>query len=390
MHMTCLNFDLTRRCNLACDFCFRGKPQNIDISREIIDKTFDEIGNDTLIDELRIFGGEPFLVPELIEYLFDQIIQRKIKIAVANTFTNATIKSKRVAEAFNRLGNYLGKSSNPIHFDFKDRTDVKVLITFSTEGHKNKKCIDDVISFYENLTNQYVFLQRQDEEVKGLMIIEGSADANFNELISDVSPVKLGHFRRRIDEYWFVADDIITKTISISANGNVYLGASASYESTDQKPMFSILDCKRDFFNKLLEFCWKYPVNDKINDVREKYQTALYFRRKHVDTDLSESSFNTIRMLNDLSLRQEKHAKDLHMRFPALNLAEVELISSVMTLINIHEGNFPEEAFTTYLLNCTHLKELDFPEFFSIDTGLLYIAGAFKGAETRLGANKEI
>ena len=66
MYLTCLSLDLTRRCNLGCDFCFRGKPQNLDMSRETIDKILDEISNDSFVEELRILGGEPFLFPELV------------------------------------------------------------------------------------------------------------------------------------------------------------------------------------------------------------------------------------------------------------------------------------------------------------------------------------
>lgn len=41
--MYCLSIEMTRRCNMNCDFCARGQAQNVDITHEIIDKTLDEM-----------------------------------------------------------------------------------------------------------------------------------------------------------------------------------------------------------------------------------------------------------------------------------------------------------------------------------------------------------
>lgn len=38
-------FEITRRCNLCCAHCFRGDPQNVDISEEIIDRSLDQISS---------------------------------------------------------------------------------------------------------------------------------------------------------------------------------------------------------------------------------------------------------------------------------------------------------------------------------------------------------
>ena len=48
-----LALQVTRRCNLRCDLCGKGEPQNIDITTEIIDKTFDEVQN-YYISDLRL------------------------------------------------------------------------------------------------------------------------------------------------------------------------------------------------------------------------------------------------------------------------------------------------------------------------------------------------
>ena len=80
-------FEITRRCNLRCAHCFRSEPQNIDISEEIIDKTLDQISSCFSFD---VTGGEPFLVPDKLEYLVDGIIKRKMRFTSFSLVVNGT------------------------------------------------------------------------------------------------------------------------------------------------------------------------------------------------------------------------------------------------------------------------------------------------------------
>lgn len=38
-----LGIELTQRCNLDCKHCFKGEMHNVNISRKILEKVFDEI-----------------------------------------------------------------------------------------------------------------------------------------------------------------------------------------------------------------------------------------------------------------------------------------------------------------------------------------------------------
>ncbi|MBQ8617031.1 MAG: radical SAM protein [Clostridia bacterium] len=377
MYLTCLSLDLTRRCNLGCDFCFRGKPQNLDMSRETIDKILDEISNDSFVEELRILGGEPFLVPELVEYLVDQVIKKRLKIATAYTFSNATIKSRRVIEALNRLGVYLDTVPSDIHFRFADKPKAKVGIMLSTTGHNNHESIDGVFDFASELANEYVHVERQGNGKNSLLTIEGGAEDNFNKLIFDISPLRFGHFTRRINEFWFIADDIVLKTVSIASNGNAYLGSSASYATIDKKPIFNIIECDGDFFDRLIEFCWLHPISDKANYIRERYATALFFQKKRIELDdLKRETFNSLKVLNDLTLQQEKYANKVHAKYGRLTLGEVELIASTLTLIDIIRGGYPPTLFDTYLESCTRVPEGTFSsKDFTLEFGYRHIEG---------------
>lgn len=41
--ISCFAIEVTRRCNLNCDFCAKGEAQGMDITKETIDKTLDEV-----------------------------------------------------------------------------------------------------------------------------------------------------------------------------------------------------------------------------------------------------------------------------------------------------------------------------------------------------------
>ena len=57
--------EMTRRCNMTCDHCLRGPMQKKDQTKENIDKFFSHVDG---IGSITFTGGEPSLVPDLIEY----------------------------------------------------------------------------------------------------------------------------------------------------------------------------------------------------------------------------------------------------------------------------------------------------------------------------------
>jgi hypothetical protein len=73
--------EVTRRCNMFCKHCLRGEQQNKDIKKEYIDTLFSNIG---YISNLVFTGGEPSLVPELLEYILDSA--GKHRVAVDNFY----------------------------------------------------------------------------------------------------------------------------------------------------------------------------------------------------------------------------------------------------------------------------------------------------------------
>lgn len=107
--MELMAFQVTRRCNQVCNHCCKGKMQTIDMTKEIIDELFDsDQFRITEMTHLVITGGEPTLVPDIVEYLIDKIIKNEVIISkYVNIFTNGLIYSDKIIHSVNRLISYL-------------------------------------------------------------------------------------------------------------------------------------------------------------------------------------------------------------------------------------------------------------------------------------------
>ena len=115
-----IQFELTRRCNDKCKHCCRGKCQNIDLTKEIVDAFFDN--NDIIyIGTISFSGGEPSLNAEMVEYIVDKLIEKKIEFSHFITSTNGLVYSEKLIKALDKLniyGNTLRKTSSRIYGNF--------------------------------------------------------------------------------------------------------------------------------------------------------------------------------------------------------------------------------------------------------------------------------
>ena len=112
---THLGIELTQRCNLNCKHCFRGESTNLDISREIIEKIFDEV---KFVDVLDLSGGEVFLGYEQLKMVLEVAKERGVQISGCSMLTNGTIYDERIYKLLNEYfgDNYqVGISDDDFH-----------------------------------------------------------------------------------------------------------------------------------------------------------------------------------------------------------------------------------------------------------------------------------
>lgn len=363
---------MTRKCNMNCKFCARGNSQNLDINKSIIDKTLNEM-KDTYIEVLRISGGEPLMVPKLIIYLLNKIIELKIQVNNVVIFTNGLKTDLQLCQMIMDFLQYLKqiepeiKESTKLLQQFSEyiyykssETRFNIIISDIGRNPLNKKHIDNNIKFFrDNILNDDFNIERQSASFRDFrsISIEGNAERNFRELLDDY--VLIDDIRIIDNNYYFlfIYDDIsiITKTLTVSANGNVFPGCIMSYDKVDNSPMFNIMDCTNDFFQRVNEFCWEHPVNLMISTLRSKYLAIEFCRKNSINivTDydkmdiikvykkngikhdlyrfcMTEYEYYNFKVLNYLSLKYEKIAREIHIKYPTIDFFTIEALSMLI------------------------------------------------------------
>lgn len=307
-----LCFELTRRCNMNCLFCARGEAQNTDITKEIINKALDETA-DFNVYYIRLNGGEPMLNKEGLIYLVDEIIRRDYKVYTLSVFTNGTVKDPEIKEALIRMGEHCKKcAESPWGEDVKAmdnrvfksiyNTNAYVNIIVSTDFHDNSNLIADTINFYNDGADAKILCAyNQDKALKGSteprttadigVEITGNAEKNINKLIAlgcDNFVVNDNHYCL-IDDGALYDEDLvlITKLITICANGNVIPGCMMSYEKADTKEhnICNINDCHGNLYNCIEQYSCNTPISGRLVDRKRICETYKYFYEHNIVAD---------------------------------------------------------------------------------------------------------
>ena len=353
-YMICLAIEMTRRCNLKCRFCAKGEPQDLVISKSIIDKTLDEMQG-VFINTLRVSGGEPLLVPELIIYLFEKIREKHILINDIVIFTNGLCTDLQLCESICKIIRYQRQIEPEIsdskklcsgfsEYVYGGLSKFKFSIIISDVGRNPLlfKDIENTRKFFDrNINSEDFRISKQSYTMKnlGCLALEGRAKDNINELL--VNNVSLDEIRTINHNYYFL--------LEISANGNVFPGCLMSYDRVDKEPMFNIMDCKNDFFKRVNSFCWRYPVNNKVADLRSKYEALKFCKENNVKLKINEYDEINLNVLDYISCKCERTAKEIHSQYPELDFLIVEPLSELMVAKALLSNNIPIDQIKGYL-----------------------------------------
>lgn len=369
-----LSFDITRRCNQNCDFCAKGEQQNQDITQNIVDKTFDEVEY-IAIDTLRLFGGEPFLNPEMTCYILEQVINRSIMVGKISINTNGTILNDAIRSSLKKCARYLSSIKEQRAKIFGDWCHNNgIVIDVSTIGHTiSKDQANKAVLFY-NQIDELNFTCEQDSmdntaDISNICItLQGNAEKNHSKLLTN--PLNLADIRIRNNKYNFVYnfnygdntlfrfDTYIAKTVSVSTDGSVYIGCSAPWRNIDSERLFNIIDCKRDLIKRIDKYCWLHPVNEKIRDIREK-AAAIEWCESHaykingVSVDIANSLANLVILTNE----HERIAKQIHDIMPQLNHNEAEDIAAASFIMMLQKCGASVDNIKLYMSECTNLDK---------------------------------
>ncbi len=206
-----LVIECTRRCNMNCDHCARGEPENMDMSPFIVDKLFKHIES---ISTLTLSGGEPSLVPRLLMQIIKKAKENNVYIGSFYIATNA----KTVTNDFLRAmfewhlfcnetdtGNCL-EISRDVYHEKVDQQNIDRLMAFRFAGLRNE---DDDYHHGDNL------------------IREGRAAENFcasrNRTASELC----------IDQY-DDGDVRINDTLYLNCKGELHSDCDLSYQTQEE------------------------------------------------------------------------------------------------------------------------------------------------------------
>lgn len=113
--------ELTRRCNMTCPHCLRGELQKISQKREYLAELFSRV---RYISTLTLTGGEPSIVPHIIEMVIDIAQGYNVEIGSFYIATNGKRITPKFVEAVDRLHWYCTDNemsrvdiSNDIHHE---------------------------------------------------------------------------------------------------------------------------------------------------------------------------------------------------------------------------------------------------------------------------------
>ena len=268
-----LMLEVTRKCNLRCEHCMRGEPQNIDMPDEILEKVFEQTEQ---VYHLSLTGGEPFLAPQVIEKMVDIIIEKKLHLWRCTTVDNGTVLNDlgiRSVNALNRLGEYIYHSvwNEDVRNDPNEKLPISISISNSIY-HKNdiKKAID----FYRLYANEYVDIDDQGEWETGLKDKQGNVIKNKDMKDNGANWIKKEGRAKSFDNAKYVANTYsvdflisedqtkacIASPIQLCANGNVVFAEPLSFETMDNKNMGNIL--KEPISAMLYKWNWLEPLDE--------------------------------------------------------------------------------------------------------------------------------
>lgn len=370
-----ISFELTRRCNLQCRWCMKGEAQNVNMSKDIIDKTLDEIAP-YYIYEIMFTGGEPSLMPELVEYTVDEIIRKKIKLYRISFVTNGTITSEIIKRSIYKMLAYaddIEKERQEILDYFCKRVNIEKeskekawFTVLSTIEHDNKSTFQVVKDFYNSIENELYVCADQNDLVNNHFVeimIEGNA-----ENYKNFKPEEFKYIRVINHKYCVINDDdenithkkSILKEIGISAKGEVFLGCSSSYEHIKEYHIFNIMDCHNDFWERIDSYCWEHPIFRKANERIEEYK-ALKWKKEHLDYLKDDSVIEkekTFRSYIEAIYSLEKMQKIYHKKLPCLNHYELNNFCAFTLCVIALDNGCDKEVARRYLLDCTGIEDL--------------------------------
>jgi organic radical activating enzyme len=205
---------------MNCPHCLRGPAQNATISKELIRKVLNQFND---IKCLTLTGGEPSLVPELIKYTVDYVVNHNIELGALYIVTNGKVYSQQMVNAMRKAYNY---SYDP---------EMCALCVSVDEFHD--KYDADAYMRYE--LEPFFRRDKEQSKLRNFLINEGNAYYN------GIGKRNLNVRTEINSAYVNISDSVIDledDLIYVTTEGNVLLDCDVSYENESMYTIGNIND----------------------------------------------------------------------------------------------------------------------------------------------------
>jgi hypothetical protein len=211
---TDLILEITRRCNFHCDHCLRGEPQNVRMSKKVINAAIEKYAG-SYIRSISFTGGEPTLAPDLMEYTLDCVTHHSVNVEGIWFATNGSKPSKKL---FDVLGRWIW------FLDSLENTSIKI-----SRDEYHDGLYDEHLSEWMNFCDQHEVTLTLDDESGRNIIGEGRAKDN------SLSPKK-----PNMD--LFLEENNLDGFIYVNALGDVLGACDLSYETQKLNIICTVFD----------------------------------------------------------------------------------------------------------------------------------------------------
>jgi len=185
-------------------------------------------------------GGEPFMEPEIISYIVDEIIRRKINIRSFSCITNGSIRDKSIADSWNRLADYIADRYTPTDNPEADRKYLRAIgrITVSDDPyHQLEEDPLETVKWYRQYLNNHCIITKEvnrPDTVQRVHIL-GRAAEQEDLKKSDGAYYPVCPYRIEMD-----ADGFVETSICVGWDGKIMIGEDCSYEQQDKRNLGNI------------------------------------------------------------------------------------------------------------------------------------------------------
>lgn len=305
-HFDEILFEITRKCNLKCAHCMRGEMQPISMKKEVIDKMF-EISSG--IDEVFLTGGEPFLEPDLVEYIVNKIIENDYDVTQISVITNGTIlndRGIRCAKALNKFAEWSHeKHGNEQEVYDEQEAYVSFLIS-NDDFHGNDA--QEAYEFYRPYLGKYVAYEIKEK----LVNIATAGRARENGIGTTIDDYYFIKRRVRIDP-----GNYIPCILYLTPTGGLTVSARNEWVIEDEKLIGNIMQ------ESLVDMLERNQWNEFRCDEAEEINYYMLCR-DHAENSKSKEMYDLVIKFYE---ENRKCRVFLHKLYPYLNYDEITLMA---------------------------------------------------------------